>query len=164
MVFCSKYYVEKEIEMGDVKFIPIHNWDNIIASTIKAKLNSVGGETEIKNGNTKLVVGYAADESGISFKTAKGEETVLVWDVFFATVDILRQKEGKALKGDANKGKLGTKALPLDSVEGYVAENVFGKKKRQTVEKNITKISTLLKWADIITIGKDYLQLNEDFK
>lgn len=150
--------------MGEIKFIPIHNWDNIIASTIKAKLNDVGGEAEIKNGNTKLFVSYADDESGICFKTAKGEETLLSWNVFFATVDLLKQKDGKALKGDAAKGTLGTKALPLDSVEGYVAQTVFGKKKRQTVEKNITKIATLLKWSDITNVGKDYLELNEQFR
>lgn len=150
--------------MGIVKFIPIHNWDNMVASTIKSKLNDMGGEVEIKNGNTKLNVRYADDQTGICVKTSKGEETYFVWDVFFASVDVLRQQDGKALKGDASKGKLGTKALPVDSVEGYVAANVFGKKKRQTVEKNITKIATILKWADIVTIGKDHLILNEQYK
>ena len=143
--------------MEVVKFIPIHNWDNIVASTIKGKLNDVGGEVEVKNGNTKFTVRYAQDESGLDFISAK--------DVFFAAVDILKQSEdGKALKGDADKGTLGTKALPVDSVEGYIAANVFGMKKRQKVEKNITKIGTFLKWADIVTVGKDYLQLNEQFK
>lgn len=150
--------------MGEIKFIPIHNWDNIIACTIKAKLNDLGGEVEVKNGNTKLSISYADDQSGICFKTSKGETTLLPWDVFFATVDILKQNDGKAVKGDATKGTLGTKALPLDSVEGYVAQTVFGKKKKQSVEKNITKISTLLKWADIVNVGKDYLELKEQFK
>ena len=151
--------------MEVVKFIPIHNWDNIVASTIKGKLNDVGGEVEVKNGNTKFTVRYAQDESGLDFISAKGEETHFVWDVFFAAVDILKQSEdGKALKGDADKGTLGTKALPVDSVEGYIAANVFGMKKRQKVEKNITKIATFLKWADIVTVGKDYLQLNAQFK
>lgn len=148
--------------MEKVRFIPIYNWDNAIAATIKGKLNEAGGETEIKNGNTKFVISYADDQNGINFKNGKTEEH-LCWDVFFATVDVLKQNGGKALKGDATKGSLGTKALPLDSVEGYVASVVFGQKKRQTVEKRINKIATLLKWADIVSVGRDSLELKEQY-
>ncbi len=145
------------------KFIPIHNWDNTIASTIKAKMNEVGGTTYIKNGTSKLEIGYPEDESGVCFKNTKGQEKTIPWTAFFATVDILKEKDGKAIKGDAT-AKLGTKLLPLDSVEGYVASTVYGKKKRQTVEKNISEIAALLDWADISKNGRGYLELKENFK
>lgn len=144
--------------MGEVKFIPIHNWDNVIACAIKGRLNDVGGETEIKNGTAKFVVSYADDQSGICFKTAKGIETILPWDVFFASVDIMKQNGGRALKGDATK-KLGSKDLKIDTIEGYVASVVYGKKKNQTVDKNVVMIGALLKWANIAKVGKDYLEL-----
>lgn len=145
-------------------FVPIHNWDNSIASTIKSKLNEVGGETTIKSGNSSFKVSYADDESGICFETKKGEVKQLPWDAFFATVDILKEKEGKAIKGDATKAKLGGKELPLDSVEGYVAATVYGKKKRQTVEKTVSEIGTLLDWTDIAKNGRGYLELKEQYK
>ena len=150
--------------MGDIKYIQIHSWDNHIASAIKGKLNEAGGEVVIKNGNSSFDISYANDESGICFATPKGETTVLPWNAFFAAVDILKEKNGKALKGDAAKGKLGSKALPLDSVEGYVAVNVFGKKKNQEIDKNIPKIATILKWTDIATVGREYIELKEQYK
>ncbi|MBE5821277.1 MAG: hypothetical protein E7311_01640 [Clostridiales bacterium] len=150
--------------MGMKKYVPIHNWDNEIASTIKGKLNEAGGEAIIKNGTSNFKIGYAEDESGISFATPKGEEKVLPWNAFFATVDILKENEGKAIKGDATKGKLGCKELPLDSVEGYVAATVYGKKKRQTVEKNVSQIGALLEWTDIAKNGRGYLELKKDYR
>ena len=146
------------------KFIPIHNWDNTIASTIKAKMNEVGGMATIKNGTSKFEIGYAQDESGICFKNVKGQEKTIPWTAFFATVDILKEKDGKAIKGDATKAKLGGKELPLDSVEGYVASTVYGKKRRQTVEKNVSEIAALLDWVDISKNGRGYLEFKENFK
>lgn len=150
--------------MGEKKYVPIHNWDNEIASTIKAKLNAEGGEAVIKNGTSSFKIGYADDESGISFTTPKGEGNTLPWNAFFATVDILKENDGKAIKGDASKGKLGCKELPLDSVEGYVAATVYGKKKRQTVEKNVSKIGALLEWTDIAKNGRGYIELKNNYR
>lgn len=149
--------------MGEVKFVPIHNWDNCIACAIKGRLNDQGGETTLKNGTSKFEISYADDQTGIVFVSGKTAPVLLTWDVFFATIDIMKQNGGKALKGDASK-KLGSKDLKLDTIEGYVASTIFGKKKNQTVEKNIVRIGAILKWADIVKVGKDYLELNEEYK
>ena len=150
--------------MGEKKYVPIHNWDNEIASAIKGKLNAEGGEAVIKNGTSSFKIGYADDESGITFATPKGEENTLPWNAFFATVDILKENDGRAIKGDASKGKLGCKELPLDSVEGYVAATVYGKKKRQAVDKNVSKIGALLEWTDIAKNGRGYIELKNNYR
>lgn len=90
-----------------------------------------------------------------------GSQSLLPWNVFYETVNLLKQKGGKVSKGDAMNGKLGDSKLPIDSVEGYVAYKVYGKELGDTVFRRISPISGILKWAEICLNERGVLILNK---
>ena len=65
------------------------------------------------------------------------------------TVELLEQLGGAARRGDAMNARLGAAGLPLDSVEGRVAQVVYGKQTGETVFRRITPIACILIWAGI---------------
>ena len=54
-------------------------------------------------------------------------EILLPWSVFETTLQLLRENGGTALRGNAMGFRLGDDELPLNSVEGRVANKVYGK-------------------------------------
>ena len=101
------------------------------------------------------------DETLIGVKTSNLEPSpFLPLDVFIVTIELLRSKmNNTAVKGKAMSGKLGSPELPLDSVEGYVALKVFGKKEGVHVFRKITPISRILQQAGVCENGRGYLRL-----
>jgi len=85
---------------------------------------------------------------------------LLPWKAFEVTLDLLKSERGSATKGDAMKGKLGDKWLPLNSVEGIIASKVFDKKVGQSVFRRVTPVAALLAWAGLCTHKKGMLTLN----
>ena len=73
----------------------------------------------------------------------------LPWEVFVETVHLLRAEGGVAQRGNAMNYKLGGKKLPLNSVEGHVASQVYGKEPGEWVFRRITPIAAILVWAGI---------------
>lgn len=86
---------------------------------------------------------------------------LLPLDVFHETIDLLIEKGGKAIKGNCmGKGiKLGDSELPLDSVEGRIANKVYQKKIGDSVFRRITPVSCILEWAGICRNKRGYLEL-----
>lgn len=78
-----------------------------------------------------------------------GSQPVLPWAAFDAAINIIKQNEGYAAKGDAMKCKLGDKGLPLDSVEGHIAHVVYGKQVGDAIFRRISPIAAILVWAGI---------------
>ena len=78
-----------------------------------------------------------------------GSAPFLPWAAFEAAVEVLAKSEGRARRGDAMKAKLGEPGLPLGSVEGYIAQAVYGKRKGDTVFRRITPIACILIWAGV---------------
>ena len=76
-------------------------------------------------------------------------EPLLPWAAFEETVRLLVQKGGRATRGNAMEGKLGEEGLPLDSVEGHVAQAVYGKRPGDSVLRRITPIACILIWAGV---------------
>ncbi|MEZ5363159.1 MAG: hypothetical protein R2748_12665 [Bryobacterales bacterium] len=72
-----------------------------------------------------------------------GAEPYLPTDVFVVVCELL-SGEGVARLGDAMKGALGDPALPLDSVEGAVAEQVFGRQPGERVYRRVGAITALM--------------------
>jgi hypothetical protein len=87
-------------------------------------------------------------------------EPLLPWAVFSETVVLLEKSNGKALKGNAMSSKLGDSNLPLNSVEGHIADKLYGKKTSDSVFRRITPIAAILVWADICRAEPSYLVLN----
>jgi hypothetical protein len=76
-------------------------------------------------------------------------EPLLPWTAFEETVRLLVWKGGRAIRGNATEGKLGEEALPLDSVEGHVAQVVYGKRPGDSILRRITPIACILIWAAV---------------
>jgi len=88
-----------------------------------------------------------------------GTVPMLPWTIFTETVNLLKKKGGRAIKGNAMNYKLGEKGLPIDSVEGYIAHKVYKKKYWESVFRRITPISAILDWAGVCKNEKGYLVL-----
>ena len=84
----------------------------------------------------------------------------LPWDVFVESVKLIETQGGKAFKGDAMQSKLGNGKLPFDSIEGYIACNLYGKKVNDSVFRRISPIAGILIWAQICNNQQGYLILN----
>lgn len=78
-----------------------------------------------------------------------GREPFLPWVVFQEAVCAMIRGGGRAKRGDAMQSKLGDERLSTDSIEGHVAQVVFGKRPGDTVFRRITPIAAILIWANV---------------
>lgn len=85
----------------------------------------------------------------------------LPWAVFEVVVKLLARSGGRARRGDAMKAKLGEPRLQLDSVEGHVAQAIYGKGEGDTVFRRITPIACILIWAGVCEHGPHELILRK---
>jgi hypothetical protein len=76
-----------------------------------------------------------------------GSQSLLPWIVFEEAIDLLVRNGGRAEKGNAMDAKLGDEGLPVDSVEGYIAQVVYGKKLGDSVFRRISPIAAILVWS-----------------
>jgi len=90
-----------------------------------------------------------------------GNQPFLPWDIFTETVSLLIQKGGSAEKGNVMGHRLGSDALPLDSVEGHVAHTVYGKQKGESVFRRISPIANILVWSGICVNEPGKLSLSK---
>lgn len=90
-----------------------------------------------------------------------GNTPFLPWPVFSEAVDFLRKNGGRAIKGNAMNYKLGEEGLPFNSIEGYIAHKIYGKKKGDSIFRRITPIACILDWAGICGNRRGYLILKE---
>ncbi|MEG1312577.1 MAG: hypothetical protein RSD47_11315, partial [Romboutsia sp.] len=70
-----------------------------------------------------------------------------------------RKDGGTALKGDAMGFKLGEGKLPTNSIEGYIAKEVYDKSIGDSVFRRITPIVNILIWVGICENGRGKLIL-----
>jgi hypothetical protein len=90
-----------------------------------------------------------------------GTVPFLPLSVFAAVLLLLQQSNGNpAPRGNVFDGRLGDPALPLDSVEGYVAHTVYGKELGDNVFRRITPIAQILMAAGVCTNQLGALGLN----
>jgi hypothetical protein len=87
----------------------------------------------------------------------------LTWEVFEKAVELLEREGGSALKGDAMGSKLGEEGLPFNSIEGYIAKEVYGKKGGDSVFRRISPIANILIWSGICENRKGKLVLNKSY-
>jgi guanosine-3',5'-bis(diphosphate) 3'-pyrophosphohydrolase len=92
-----------------------------------------------------------------------GSQPFLAWAAFQAAVSVLRKNGGRAKRGNAMGSRLGEPDLTINSVEGYVAQIVYGKRVGETVFRRITPIVGILIWAGICEHAPNELIL-QDFE
>lgn len=114
----------------------------------------------LKKGNGQFFVKPCKD--GIMVSNL-GKQPMLPWAIFFETVALLKKNGGRAIKGDAMKGKLGDSKLPIDSVEGYLAYKVYNQKLGDSVFRRITPVCNILDWAGICMDERGELLLHPAF-
>ena len=90
-----------------------------------------------------------------------GTKSFLPWSVFTETVIFLSNNNGESLKGDAMNAKLGDKKLPVSSIEGHIANMIYGIPLGSSVFRRITPISCILEWAGICRSESNKLILND---
>jgi endonuclease III len=78
-----------------------------------------------------------------------GAQSLLPWIVFEEAINILSRNGGRAERGDAMNSKLGDKGLPLDSIEGHIAHEVYGKQIGESIFRRISPIAAILIWAGV---------------
>jgi hypothetical protein len=85
----------------------------------------------------------------------------LPWAAFQAAVNLLLRNGGKAKRGDAMNSRLGEPGLPLDSIEGHIAQVIHDKKPGDSVFRRITPITCILIWAGICRAGRGTVELQD---
>lgn len=99
-------------------------------------------------------------EGGIQVSNLHSQP-LLPWAAFEETVRLLARKGRRAIRGNAMEGKLCEGALPLDSVEGRVAQAVYGKRPGESVLRRITPVACILIWAGICEAAPGALVLRD---
>jgi hypothetical protein len=126
---------------------------------IKQKFSKHGGSTRIP-----LLKGASftatLTKEGIAVDNLRSQP-FLPWAVFQEAVCLLVRKGGQADRGDAMGSKLGEPGLPLDSIEGHIAQVVFGKRPGDSVFRRVTPIACILIWAGICEAAPNKIILRE---
>ncbi|MBB6714795.1 hypothetical protein [Clostridium gasigenes] len=125
------------------------------------KFNGYGNDIDIPLMNGGKTFKAMAIENGIVVSNLD-KQPLLQWDVFYGTIELLSGKiDKKASKGDAMGCRLGDDGLLFDSVEGYIAEKVYGKAIGDSVFRRITPIAAVLSYCNIVINGRGFLELVE---
>src|SRR4051794_37671620 len=82
-------------------------------------------------------------EDGITVSNLGGQP-LLPWTAFQEAVCAIIHGGGRAARGDAMGDALGGPGLPLDSIEGHVAQVVYGKREGEAVFRRVTPIACIL--------------------
>ena len=129
---------------------------------IKEKFITSGGEAEIP----KMKGGYFKAklvEGGIEVDNL-GSSPFLPWAVFQEAICLLIRNNGHAARGDAMTVKLGGPGLETDTIEGHIAQVVYGKCIGDSVFRRITPIACVLVWAELCEYQRGGLILKDTTK
>lgn len=117
-------------------------------SKIKEKLENNGGSAKVKLLRGNRYFNVILKDDGVLVDNLD-KEPFLEWIVFEKTIELLESNGGTALKGDAMGFKLGEGQLPTNSIEGYIAKEVYDKSIGDSVFRRITPIVNILIWVGI---------------
>lgn len=129
-----------------------------IRNIIVRKLVELDGEVKIKLLRGEKYFEVKLLESGVEVSNLN-KNSFLEWKVFEKTIELLELNGGSIKKGNAMHSKLGEKELSLDSIEGYIASEVYNKKIGESVFRRITPIVNILIWVGVCENKKGYLNL-----
>ncbi|MGL5868424.1 hypothetical protein [Clostridium chrysemydis] len=129
-----------------------------IGRIITKKLIEEKGEVKIKLLRGKKYFVVKLVKNGVEVSNL-GKKTFLEWKVFKKTIELLEIKGGIAEKGDAMNSKLGEEGLLIDSIEGYIAKEVYNKNMGDSVFRRITPIVNILIWVGVCENSNGYLKL-----
>lgn len=132
-----------------------------ISNLIKEKLEGKDGKAEITLLKANQSFKVELTSGGILVNNLNNEP-FLAWAVFEKAIELLEREGGSALKGDAMGSRLGEEGLPINSIEGYIAKEVYGKKTGDSVFRRISPIVNILIWAGVCKNDKGRLILKQN--
>lgn len=101
--------------------------ENTVVKIIKEKLEGCGGQASVallcgnRNFQVRLV------DNGVEVSNLRSYP-FLPWEVFIKTIELLDKNNGVVKKGNGKgSDKLGDGAVALDTIEWYIAREVYGK-------------------------------------
>ncbi len=116
-------------------------WEDAVVHRIRALFGS-GNTFEARN-LKGVAFTVTLRHEGVEVSNL-GETSFLPWAVFIEAIRLLKEKGGVAPVGNAMNSRLGHGELPMDSVEGYVALTVFGKKIGDSVFRRRVPLTSIL--------------------
>lgn len=131
-----------------------------LISKIKKIFEQNEGEYVYQNQrNNTVTCSLIEDGIEVTCLNDSGHKNFLPWGVFWASIEIMQKNNGVAKRGSAQGGRLGSNELPFDSVEGYVAHVIYGKKDDDSVFQRISPIAHILIASGVCIDQRADLQL-----
>lgn len=143
-----------------------YKW-NFVELLIRNKFLETGSPVMIpllkrKKNTTHFTATLHQDGIGINVDNL-GQYPLLDWRVFDEAVKLMKRLGGMADKGIVMKNgesvRLGNPGLGVNTIEGHVAQVVYGKQIGESVFRRITPIAGILIWAGICKAGRGKLIL-----
>jgi len=86
---------------------------------------------------------------------------LLPWSVFETAIGLLREKpEFKARTGNARGPRVGSPGCPVDSLEGHIAVNEYGKQEGDAATSRVSPIRAILEYTGIASNSRGYIKLD----
>ena len=120
---------------------------NTVVDVIKKKFSVAGSPTKVPMQKRGFFTAKLTPE-GVLVDNL-GNQPLLPWIVFQETICVLIKNNGRAARGNAMDAKLGDEDLSFNSIEGHLAQVVYGKKAGETVFRRITPVAGILIWAGV---------------
>lgn len=141
-----------------IKELPVYDNDAPIIKRLKERINEAKGLATISlpRGNNFQIY-YEEYGTGIHATNIPSNK-VLLWKAFEDAMAVLEKNNGKVIKGNAMKGKLGDAYLPMNSMEGYIASHTYHVKKGETTLRLISAIAAILEWTGLCRNGYGYVE------
>lgn len=142
-----------------IKELPIYQNDAPIIKRLKEKINNEGGLAQIPLPRGKSFQIYYEEYGTGIHATNIPSNKVLLWKAFEDSISLLEKNNGRVIKGNAMKGKLGDSFLPINSMEGYIASHTYHVKKGETTLRLISAIAAVLEWSGFCKNGYGYVEM-----
>ncbi|MDA3734037.1 hypothetical protein PBV87_21415 [Niameybacter massiliensis] len=132
-----------------------------VTKILKEKLMIQEGKAQIKMLKKNKRFNIQLVEEGILVDNLRNYP-LLEWKVFEKAIELLKDNNGCVQKGNAMGYKLGDGMLSVDSLEGYIAKEVYGKSIGDSVFRRVSPIVNILVWAEVCENGKGVLKLKKN--
>ena len=130
------------------------------SDVVRDKLITVGGTATVYTLQGKAFeITITADRK--AFATNKLPQYNYGFEVFDIILDLLRENNGKAAKGNGRgkNNKLGQSGCELDTVVGAIGFRYAGKELGESVFDPVFALGAILEWAEICHNERGYLEL-----
>lgn len=119
---------------------------------------------DIESSKGSFIAELVFDGRGVEVSNLGDQYRILEWEAFYRAIEVIWKCGGTARKGWARQGRLGSESLRLDTVEGWVANQVYGIREGNWAFARITPITHILRQAGIVHDWRGELTLTEFFK